>query len=85
MQAIDNAILLFGQIFIKVSIKQRLEILESFHETIKSAKSARQEVIQTNIFIAILYYFKQLSSTKLNVESEDIRNSLSSLIMVSFF
>ena len=55
---IDTAIMLFGQAFPSVALKHRQQLLTHFRESIRQAKSARQQSIQINIFTAFLVALK---------------------------
>lgn len=62
---IDSSICLFGRAFPAVSYKHREQLLLHFKECIHQAKSARQEVIQINIFTAFLGALKVTEATSL--------------------
>ncbi|KAK3093785.1 hypothetical protein FSP39_020183 [Pinctada imbricata] len=61
---IDSSVKLYGLVFPRVAHKHRFQMLQHFNECIKSAKSARQQAVQMNIFTAVLCALKgALSST----------------------
>ncbi|XP_044766090.1 HEAT repeat-containing protein 5B isoform X1 [Coccinella septempunctata] len=78
---IDMSVLLFGQIFPRVANKHRLQMVDHFTECIKHAKSTRQEAVQMNVFTALLSGLKGLSETKANVGLDDVKKSITTLIM----
>ncbi|KAL3290046.1 hypothetical protein HHI36_023417 [Cryptolaemus montrouzieri] len=78
---IDMSVLLFGQIFPRVANKHRLQMIDHFTECIKHAKSTRQEAVQMNVFTALLSGLKGLSETKTNVGLDDVKKSITTLVM----
>lgn len=77
---IDTSVLLFAQIFPRVSNKHRLQMVEHFSQCIKYAKSLRQEAIQINIFTALLSGLKGCSESKFSTALEDINKAITTLI-----
>ena len=55
---IDSSVKLYGLVFPRVAHKHRFQMLQHFNECIKSAKSARQQAVQMNIFTAVLCALK---------------------------
>ncbi|KAK9890049.1 hypothetical protein WA026_008857 [Henosepilachna vigintioctopunctata] len=78
---IDMSVLLFGQIFPRVANKHRLQMIDHFTECIKHAKSTRQEAVQMNVFTALLSGLKGLSETKATVGLDDVKKSITTLVM----
>ncbi|KAG5899474.1 hypothetical protein JTB14_015325 [Gonioctena quinquepunctata] len=78
---IDISVLLFGQIFPRVTNKHRVQMLDHFTECIKHVRSTRQEAVQINVFTALLSGLKGLTETKLNLNQEDVKKSAVSLII----
>ena len=54
VSVIDHSLTVFGKIFPRAAHKHRLQMLQHFNETIKTAKANKLEVLQTNIFTALL-------------------------------
>ncbi|CAH1153655.1 unnamed protein product [Phaedon cochleariae] len=78
---IDISVLLFGQIFPRVTNKHRVQMLDHFAECIKHVRSTRQEAVQMNVFTALLSGLKGLTETKVNINQEDIKKSAVNLII----
>ncbi|EDV23758.1 uncharacterized protein TRIADDRAFT_26322 [Trichoplax adhaerens] len=78
---IDSAITLFGVVFVNVTEKQRVQLLEHFSTCIKQSKSSRQQAVQINIFTAFLTTLKVLSEDKKGLGQEDVRTPAYNLIM----
>ncbi|CAH0562547.1 unnamed protein product [Brassicogethes aeneus] len=78
---IDISVLLFGQIFPRVTNKHRVQMIEHFCECIKHARSTRQEAVQMNVFTALLSGLKGLTEAKLNLGQEDIKKAAVNLII----
>ncbi|XP_057651452.1 HEAT repeat-containing protein 5B [Diorhabda carinulata] len=78
---IDISVLLFGQIFPRVTNKHRVQMLDHFTECIKHVRSTRQEAVQMNVFTALLSALKGLTETKVNINQEDIKKSAVNLII----
>ena len=55
---IDQSVLVFGKVFPRAAQKHRLQMLLHFNDCLKTAKSARVEALQMNIFAALLAGFK---------------------------
>nr|CAH7763089.1 unnamed protein product [Callosobruchus chinensis] len=81
VSVIDIAVLLFGQIFPRVTNKHRVQMLDHFAECIKHVRSTRQEAVQMNVFTALLVGLKNLTETKTNINQEDIKKSAVNLII----
>ncbi|XP_049821749.1 HEAT repeat-containing protein 5B isoform X2 [Aethina tumida] len=78
---IDMSVLLFGQIFPRVTNKHRVQMIDHFSECIKHAKSTRQEAVQMNVFTALLSGLKVLNEVKLSLGQEEIKKSIVNLII----
>ncbi|KAJ8926889.1 hypothetical protein NQ314_020740, partial [Rhamnusium bicolor] len=78
---IDISVLLFGQIFPRVTNKHRVQMLDHFAECIKHVRSTRQEAVQMNVFTALLSGLKGLTETKVTLSQEDIKKSAVNLII----
>lgn len=72
---IDITVLLFGQIFPRVTNKHRVQMLDHFAECIKHVRSTRQEAVQINIFTAFLSGLRCSTETKVNLNQEDFKKS----------
>lgn len=72
---IDITVLLFGQIFPRVTNKHRVQMLDHFAECIKHVRSTRQEAVQINIFTALLSGLRSSTETKVNLNQEDFKKS----------
>jgi hypothetical protein len=55
---IDQSVLVFGKVFPRAAQKHRLQMLLHFNDCLKTAKAARVEALQMNIFAALLAGFK---------------------------
>ena len=66
---IDSAITLFGVVFVNVTEKQRLQLLDHFSTCIKQSKSTRQQAVQINIFTAFLTTLKVNMLNGLNLDT----------------
>ncbi|RWS31952.1 HEAT repeat-containing protein 5B-like protein, partial [Leptotrombidium deliense] len=77
---IDKSCLVFAYIFRFVATKHRLQMLSHFQECIKHSKSARQEAVQINILTSILGALKSLAENKGTIGSDDIKNTLTTLL-----
>lgn len=75
------SVLLFGQIFPRVTNKHRVQMIDHFSECIKHARSTRQEAVQMNVFTALLSGLKGLTEAKISLEQDDIKKSTVSLIL----
>ena len=51
---IDQSITVFGRVFPRAAPKHRLQLLQHFHDCLKTGKAARVEALQTNIYSALL-------------------------------
>ncbi|KAJ8983315.1 hypothetical protein NQ317_010853 [Molorchus minor] len=78
---IDISVLLFGQIFPRVTNKHRVQMLDHFAECIKLVRSTRQEAVQMNVFTALLSGLKGLTETKVTLNQEDVKKSAVNLII----
>ncbi|CAG9828838.1 unnamed protein product [Diabrotica balteata] len=78
---IDISVLLFGQIFSRVTNKHRVQMLDHFTECIKHVRSTRQEAVQMNVFTALLSGLKGLAETKVNINQDDVKKSAVNLII----
>ncbi|XP_060537015.1 HEAT repeat-containing protein 5B isoform X2 [Cylas formicarius] len=78
---IDLSVLLFGQIFSRVTQKHRTQMIEHFTECIKHARSIRQEAVQMNIFTALLSGFRGMIENKASLGHEDIKKAMINLIV----
>ena len=61
---IDQSVLVFGKVFPRAAQKHRLQMLQHFNDCLKTAKSARAEALQMNIFAALLAGLKGLVEEK---------------------
>ncbi|XP_059488458.1 HEAT repeat-containing protein 5B isoform X2 [Neocloeon triangulifer] len=79
---IDQSLILFGQIFLRVAPKHKLQMLTHFAECIKQARSTRQEVVQLNVFTALLGGLKGMAESKTNsgLGTEEVKKAMVALI-----
>ncbi|CAB3385925.1 Hypothetical predicted protein [Cloeon dipterum] len=79
---IDQSLILFGQIFLRVAPKHKLQMLTHFSECIKQAKSTRQEVVLLNVFTALLGGLKGMAESKNNggLGTEEVKKAMVTLI-----
>ena len=81
VSVVDQSIIVFGRVFPRAAPKHRHQILNYFTERLKSAKAGKQlEVLQTNIFAALLCGLRGLSEGKSVLGSKELVNVATSLI-----
>jgi HEAT repeat-containing protein 5 len=81
INVLDSSIILYGQIYARISNKYRLQMLQHFYDLLKSAKSINKQALQTNISTAIYLSLKNLSETKTQINDENVLK-LSRLLIV---
>ncbi|XP_050313880.1 HEAT repeat-containing protein 5B isoform X2 [Anthonomus grandis grandis] len=72
---IDAAVLLFGQLFPRVSHKHRMQTLDHFAECVRASRSSRQEAVQLNAFAALLCGLRSLSAAKASLSAEEAKRA----------
>ena len=72
--------LVFGKIFPRAAHKHRLQMLTHFQECIKAAKAAKLEVLQINIFTALLSGLKGIVEDKVSFGGTEVISAGVSLI-----
>lgn len=72
ISVIDASIILYGQIYAKISNKYRLQMLNHFHDLLKTAKSTNKQALLTNITTAVYWSLKNLSETKTQINDEQV-------------
>jgi len=77
---VDKSLTVFGRIFPRVAQKHRLQMLQHFGECIRTAKSNKTEILQINIFTALLSGLKGLVEEKSNFGGSDVISAATSLI-----
>ena len=77
---IDLSVLVFGKIFPRAAHKHRLQMLTHFQECIKAAKAAKLEVLQINIFTALLSGLKGIVENKVSFGGTEVVSAGVSLI-----
>ena len=77
---IDLSVLVFGKIFPRAAHKHRLQMLTHFQECIKAAKAAKLEVLQINIFTALLSGLKGIVEDKVSFGGGEVVSAGMSLI-----
>ena len=78
---IDISIRVFGKIFPRAAQKHRLQMLNHFLECIKVAKAAKLEVLQINIFTALLSGLKGIVEDKARLGGGEVVSAGMSLIV----
>ena len=64
VSVIDISIQVFGKIFPRAAQKHRLQMLNHFNDCIRTAKTNKLEVLQINIFTALLSGLKGIVEDK---------------------
>ena len=80
MAVIDLSITVFGRIFPRAAHKHRLQMLAHFTDCIKTAKTARLEVLQLNIFTALLSGLKGLVEDKASMGGGEVVSAAVALL-----
>ena len=80
MAVIDLSITVFGRIFPRAAHKHRLQMLAHFTDCIKTAKTARLEVLQLNIFTALLSGLKGLVEDKAGMGGGEVVSAAVALL-----
>ncbi|XP_076262348.1 HEAT repeat-containing protein 5B isoform X3 [Rhynchophorus ferrugineus] len=72
---IDAAVLLFGQLFARVTPRHRTQTLDHFAECVRAARSFRQEAVQLNAFAALLSGLRGLAAAKASLSMEEAKRA----------
>jgi len=80
VSVIDLSLMVFGKIFPRVAQKHRLQMLNHFNDCIKTAKANKLEVLQINIFTALLSGMKGLVEDKTSFGGSEVVSAGTSLI-----
>jgi len=80
VSVIDQSLVVFGKIFPRAAQKHRLQMLNHFTECIKTAKTNKLEVLQINIFTALLSGLKGLVDDKTSFGGKELTSAATGLI-----
>jgi len=80
VSVIDQSLVVFGKIFPRAAQKHRLQMLNHFSECIKTAKANKLEVLQINIFTALLSGLKGLVEDKTSFGGKELTSAATNLI-----
>ena len=81
VSVVDQSILVFGKVFPRAASKHRHQILIHFTERLKTVKAGKlSDVLQTNIFAALLCGLRGLGEGKAQLGSKELVNLATSLI-----
>lgn len=72
---IDAAVLLFGQLFARVTPRHRTQTLDHFAECVRAARSSRQEAVQLNAFAALLSGLRGLAAAKASLSVDEAKRA----------
>lgn len=72
---IDAAVLLFGQLFARVTPRHRTQTLDHFSECVRAARSSRQEAVQLNVFAALLSGLRGLAAAKASLSNDEAKRA----------
>uniref|UniRef100_A0A915L3D9 Uncharacterized protein n=1 Tax=Romanomermis culicivorax TaxID=13658 RepID=A0A915L3D9_ROMCU len=73
---IDASIILFGVMFPNVPNKHKIQMLDHFNECVKQAKGPKEQVIRTNIALALLTSLKAMTDNKSTLDNENVIRSI---------
>ena len=77
---VDKSLVVFGRIFPRVAQKHRMQMLQHFGECIRTAKTNKAEILQINIFTALLSGLKGLVEEKTVFGGSEVISAATSLI-----
>jgi len=80
VSVIDQSLVVFGKIFPRAAQKHRLQMLNHFADCIKTAKANKLEVLQINIFTALLSGLRGLVDDKASFGGKELTAAATSLI-----